>query len=163
MQLRTSHIKHILINHPKSQTIKTIEVCAVNELPTHCPRSNRPALFVINTDPNFKQGSHWVLVHLPKNTRGNSPHFFDPLGYPPSFYGFRFPRFLKNNTDENMVYTFNRNQVQSDASTACGIFCCFYAMCIMLGKQNVDIEQFMKNSTELDLIRFVLQCSDFTS
>ena len=165
MQLRTSHIKHFLSTHPKSHTIKTIEVCAINELPIHCPLSARPALFVINTDPNFKQGAHWVLVHLPKNTKAHAPHFFDPLGHPPSFYGPRFPRFLRNNTENNMMYTFNGSKVQSDSSTACGFFCCFYAISVMLDKDLcIDIVQFMKERPERELIRFVLlQCNDITT
>lgn len=42
--------------------------------------SQRPAAFIVNTDPAHLSGEHWTAIVLKQNGKGI---YFDPLGFPP--------------------------------------------------------------------------------
>ena len=73
--------------------------------------------FVINLDPSYKPGSHWVAVYFDKNGVGE---FFDSFaGYPPH----KIVHFLRSHAKG---WQYNRMQVQEFYITMCGQFVVFY-------------------------------------
>ena len=76
-----------------------------------------PSSFVINLDPSYKPGSHWVAVYFDKNSVGE---YFDSLaGYPPH----EVVDFLLSHVKG---WQYNRMQVQELYTTTCGQFVVFY-------------------------------------
>ena len=76
-----------------------------------------PSSFVINLDPSYKPGSHWVAVYFDKNGVGE---YFDSLaGYPLH----EVVHFLRSHAKE---WQYNRMQVQELYTTMCGQFVVFY-------------------------------------
>lgn len=78
----------------------------------------KPASFVVNTDPSYLPGTHWVAVFFP--VRGHA-EFFDSFGRPP--FDKRFKKFLSNNSTK---YIYNRVKLQDNYSLMCGKYCCVY-------------------------------------
>ena len=166
MEIRTSQIRELLNGHEARSEIKTLEVCASNEMSSVVvPDRERPAIFVVNTDPNFRRGKHWVLIHLQKRCRDSvrdslqPPRtiFFDPLGFAPSHYGRRMVRFLKLNARDGEKYGANRKRLQKLTSSCCGFFCCFYAMQLMEGATSMQqITSRMEEMTENNIVSSVL-------
>ena len=73
--------------------------------------------FVINLDPRYKPGSHWVAVYFEKNYVGE---YFDSFSrYPPH----EVVHFLCSHAKG---WQYNRMQVQELYTTTCGIFVVFY-------------------------------------
>ncbi len=126
--MRASQIRrHISAIKPSASGITCI-VCASNELPRHAVQ-RRPAVYIVNTQPNYQPGAHWVLIYLPSRNspeKSRAPYFFDPLGYPPSEYRQRFIPFLRRNNIPSQYYYFNHVKIQRDNSTACGLYCLFF-------------------------------------
>ena len=105
--LRTTHVKRALQHADLARSFRTAEVVAGNEIP-HGNVMRRPALFIINTDPNFQCGLHWITVYLPKS---GLHEFIDPLGSPPSSYSPRLVRFLRSNSSEGK-YIITKRKIQ---------------------------------------------------
>ena len=76
----------------------------------------RPTAMVVNTEPSWKQGRHWVAIYLP-NT--GSLEYFDSFGEPPKVSFIR--RFLKNKP-----FVYNHKPLQSLTSDVCGHYCIYY-------------------------------------
>ena len=76
-----------------------------------------PSFFIANTDPSSKPGQHWVLVYV---SSANSCEYFDSYGREPEG---PFADYTKNFP----LVTWNRKQVQSFTSVACGAHCLFVA------------------------------------
>ena len=76
-----------------------------------------PPSFVINLDPSYKPGSHWVAVYFDKNGVGE---YFDSFPhYPPH----EVVHFLRSHAKG---WQYNRMQVQELYTTTCGQFVVFY-------------------------------------
>ena len=76
-----------------------------------------PSSFVINLDPSYKPGSHWVAVYFDKNGVGE---YFDSFaGYPPH----EIVHFLRSHAKG---WQYNHMQVQELHTTTCGQFVVFY-------------------------------------
>ena len=76
-----------------------------------------PSSFVINLDPSYKSGSHWVAVYFDKNGVGE---YFDSFArYPPH----EVVHFLRSHAKG---WQYNRTQVQELYTTTCGQFVVFY-------------------------------------
>ena len=91
-------------------------VFSLDTLP-HIYSSNlkKSIYFIINFDPSYKGGSHWICVKL--NTMGPN-YYFDSYGCPP--FHPEILEFLNNN------YEFNDIQLQHPLTTACGQWCLYY-------------------------------------
>lgn len=94
----------------------------------------KPAIFIVNTDPSFKSGSHWVSFHFPKF---GSPEFFDSYGRSPSNENFK-----KIISMYPPKFKFNTHRLQGDFSMCCGHYCCLFAY---YRKNNVSLRDFTNN------------------
>ena len=133
--------------------MKSVDVCALNELPGTRSLSHKPAAFIVNSDPNFKPGTHWMAIFLPVNKLGKNNdlgEFFDPYGLPPSAYGKEIVQFLK--AASHVQYAFNRLQVQTESSTLCGLYSCYYILKRLEGKSMGDIITYLYSIDEAKLI-----------
>ena len=76
-----------------------------------------PSSFVINLDPSYKPGSHWVAVYFDKNGVGE---YLDSFAhYPPH----EIVHFLRSHAKG---WQYNRMQVQELSTMTCGQFVVFY-------------------------------------
>ena len=76
-----------------------------------------PSCFVINLDPSYKPGSHWVAVYFDRNDEGEYSDSF--ARYPPH----KVDHFLCSHAKG---WQYNRMQVQEIYTTTCGQFVVFY-------------------------------------
>ena len=154
LKLRSSDIKNFILSFDRKCKMRTVEVCAVNELPFLLSKRIIPSVFVVNTDPNFRAGSHWVVIHIPNNTVAN---FFDPLGFPPSFYNYRILKFLTSNEDSSFKYFYSNTAHQPDNSSACGFYCCLYVKLVLMGMRSLkDISDTFSSLSETEVVERVV-------
>ena len=74
---------------------------------------SKAACCILNTDPSFRNGLHWVAVY-------QEPHcpleLFDSFALPPATYGFHFPSSSVS----------NQFPLQASKSAYCGEYCIFF-------------------------------------
>lgn len=88
----------------------------LDKLPAYLPK--RPCKIIINLDPAYKPGSHWVAIYIPKM---GSAFFMDPLGNaPPPLIA----AFLQKNSPHG--WKFNKDKLQGDLSVMCGYYCILF-------------------------------------
>ncbi len=157
--MKASEIRALLSRKMKSGNVR---VRASNELP-HRYVLARPQTFIVNSQPNYQRGMHWVVIHLPGRNAvdlDDSPYFFDPLGLPPSTYSKTFVRFLMKNLGRSKMYFHNALQVQQHDSLACGMYCLYFVMHLKEARHSrVEKEQIICNMSvisEDELISRVL-------
>lgn len=84
--------------------------------------TQRPALYVVNTDTSDKAGLHWVCIYLP-TTHSFTIEFFDPLANSVNKYNHYISTFLIAN-GPNFIYSNKR--IQNYFTSSCGLFAyCF--------------------------------------
>lgn len=89
-------------------------VYAGNNLPLIV--NDKPKIFIVNLDPNFLPGTHWVVIYCLPN---GICEYFDSLGNPPSKL---LTTFLVNNS---VQYAFGERRLQGFLDS-CGMFCLFW-------------------------------------
>ena len=101
----------------------------------------RPAVMVINTDPSWKPGRHWVAIFVP----AIGPwEYFDSYGEEPNVSYVR--QFLHN---KSVVW--NRKSRQSPTSGVCGHYCIYYLVHRARGFKMDDItNRFCKDKDRND-------------
>lgn len=77
--------------------------------------------YIINTDPSYLPGKHWVVVYFPKDSSGE---FFDSLGRSPASYSHYILDFLIENSSKEFIY--NTQVLQPSRSSTCGMYCLFF-------------------------------------
>lgn len=126
-------------------------VFAVDKLPK---KISSKKIFIINTDPSFLPGKHWVAVFFPSNSL---PEFFDSFGKPPSHYHQSIFNFLIEHNSRGFAY--NSKCLQSAQSSHCGLYCLYFLHFRIRGYSfNAILERFGLNLNHNDLI-----VSDFFS
>ncbi|CAC5380322.1 unnamed protein product [Mytilus coruscus] len=108
-----------------------VTVCSADDLPTYL--SDRPRMFVVNTDKCDQKGSHWVAFHFPAS---DPPEFFDSLGQLPETYKHYFRNLLIVNGPQYCVVN---NRIQPDDSETCGLYCIYYVKLRCRGLKMEDI------------------------
>lgn len=88
-------------------------VYAIDKLPV---TFKKPVDFIINLDPSYKKGSHWVAVHFGKK----SAIYFDSFGRPPPD---AIAIFIERNSKR---FEYSRNKYQANDSFACGYYCVLF-------------------------------------
>ena len=151
MILKTSHLRAALSRHPCIKAMAIVEVCASNELPLVELDHKKASIFIVNTDPNYKLGSHWIAIFIQKNELCS---FFDPLGKPPSSYGKHIIHFLQLNS--SVGYSINKTVFQNETSTACGFYSCLYLFKRMEGVSDSDTKLFIFKMSEEQVVSCVL-------
>lgn len=77
-----------------------------------------PCSLVVNTDPSYKEGEHWVCFYIDKN---KTIEYFDSYGVPP--LNDEILNFYKENGNGHV---YNNKQLQGLSSRACGHYCVLY-------------------------------------
>ena len=89
-------------------------------------KDKRNLIFVVNTDPSWKNGTHWLLVFV----KGNKVFFVDSLGFPPSHYGLE----KKLQSFGRQIIHIDNINLQCQFSTACGAYCIYFSYHLSRGK-----------------------------
>ena len=111
----------------KEIRIKFKGVYPIDMIPINIPPMS---LIVVNLDPSYETGSHWVVVHYLDDK--NSEHF-DSLGRKPER---RIHNLLMYN---NMTYKYNNQRIQNFFSETCGLYCIYYSYYSSRGRMMEDI------------------------
>lgn len=98
---------------------------------------NGESFLVVNLDPSYKSGSHWVALCI-SPAEYIADEYFDSYGLPPC-------KKIKEYLDER--YLFSKKQLQSFTSTVCGQWCIFYIWKRCQGFRFGEILAMFKNST----------------
>ena len=99
--------------------------------------------FIINTHPSYKRGEHWLAVYY--DDKGKCT-FFDSFGLHPSFY--RLEGFLNKTSNE---WEYNKQQLQSVSSMACGYYCIYFILLVCRSFKLKDIiDLFSKKDFDLN-------------
>lgn len=87
-------------------------------------------LIVLNTDPNHKQGQHWLAMCIDNNLK--LIEYFDSLGDPPNKM---IKRFLKNLIKEYPNYKLEINDIQHQyGKSECGVYAIYFLIQKLKGK-----------------------------
>lgn len=94
---------------------------ACDQLPK-LPIEERPIALVINTDPSYRSGQHWLSIYIDKFGVGS---FFDSFGNPPdySYFSESINAFLQRNCTTTQH---SARQVQDVCTAVCGQHCVFF-------------------------------------
>ena len=87
---------------------------SVNLLPEN-PLRKRPLGLIVNLDPHYEPGSHWVALFIDEN---NNASYFDSFGFP-MFKKSILEFLIKNNVNQ---IEYNKYILQSVKSSVCGAF-----------------------------------------
>ncbi len=93
----------------------------------------RPASIIINTDPSYLPGRHWLAFYIDKNGVG---FFFDSYGKSPAFYGLE--HYLKKLTTTIVT---NNQRLQGVNSSTCGLFSIYF---ILLKSRGFSMNQIVQ-------------------
>lgn len=80
-----------------------------------------PCSYVINSEPHYQQGLHWLVMHFP--SKDDNAEFFDSYGNAPDYYSRCFVDYFHENS---FKYTYNTVCLQDNSSRVCGQYCVFY-------------------------------------
>ncbi len=120
-------------------------VCAKNELIN--VKSNDFAI-VCNNESSNESGQHWLAFYKSKNQKYID--FFDSFGLPIEFSGAEFVSFI--NYHGGFV-RYNNEQLQSNLSNYCGIYCLYFLFQRHAGVAFVNIlKTFNSNQKSNDMI-----------
>ena len=75
-------------------------------------KEESPAIYIINTDPAWKPGRHWVAIY-----KGEETEYFDSFGEEPTVPA--ICEFLNE-------YKYNTHELQQSTSSTCGHYCIYY-------------------------------------
>ena len=107
---------------------------------------------IINTDPSYLPGKHWVVLFSPLNSL---PEFFDSMGKCPSSYSYAMVDYLIRNSGRGFVG--NNVRLQKEESASCGLFCLYYIYYRMRGYCFEEIvKRFSRNEeqNECEVVKF---------
>lgn len=90
---------------------------------------HRPTAMVINTDPSWRPGRHWVAIYVPCV---GPVEYFDSYGKSPDV-----PAILRFLRGKPSVY--NRRCLQSRTSEVCGQYCIYYLVHRARGRSMEEI------------------------
>ena len=85
-----------------------------------------PVSFVLNTDPSYREGEHWLGFYFDKRKKC---YFFDSFGNEPVYFG--LDQYIKKYSSSSSE--FNKNQIQGFLSNTCGHYTIFFILFIIRG------------------------------
>lgn len=116
--MNTHQIAHVLRTDPFCKT-DFQGVHALDRLKS--VKLRYPCALVVNTDPSYLPGEHWVAIFLNASRHGE---YFDSYGLPPSIYP-DIAHFLIRNCES---FRYNSHLLQGLGSTVCGQYVLFYLL-----------------------------------
>jgi hypothetical protein len=119
--MTTNSIAKILREDPFSKTF-FIGVFPRDQLPII---KSYPASFVINTDPSYKEGEHWLGFYFDRN---KTCYFFDSFGNSPEYFNLgKYTKTFSNSVE------YNEDQIQGFFTNTCGHYVVFFILMINRG------------------------------
>ena len=79
-----------------------------------------PSLFVVNLDPSYKAGSHWVVLFYRNDSM---VEYFDSRGIKP-------PNEFTKNLFSKRHYLYNTKRLQDYNTDTCGLYCLYYSFVV---------------------------------
>lgn len=79
-----------------------------------------PALYIVNTDPSYRKGEHWVVLYFDGTGKAE---YFDSFGLPPRHR--EMSEFLRRFA---LTSKHNKKCLQPVLSSTCGLYCLYYAL-----------------------------------
>lgn len=104
--------------------------------------SKLPAALVVNTDPHYRPGQHWVAIYIDKNGNGD---YFDSYGMPPLYKEIK--EFLEDNCNR---WCYSTQMLQNIIAVTCGAYCVFYIKLRCLGYTHCDFIKLFTNRTYIN-------------
>ena len=117
--MNSLEILNILKSDAFTKTVFT-DVLPSDRLPGRI--QTRPRGFIVNTDPADKPGTHWLVIFITTDGKGE---FWDPFAQRPGFYSPNFTPFLNKHCS---TFTWNRKALQAASSDVCGQYALFFAL-----------------------------------
>ena len=129
--MNTNAIQILLQDEPYFRGVYACDQIPSEEYPI-------PYAMIVNTDPSYKSGEHWVSVFVPSF---DVVEYFDPYGgRPMNEEIYRFIKMFRVKKYYNI-----RLQSYDIQSDTCGFFCILYVSCRCVGVQpNIFQEFFTK-------------------
>lgn len=116
-----SHITKLYEKQFEEKLFHYVGPC--DTLPKSIPK-NKNSVYIINTDPSTKSGTHWLCLWISK--RKQFSYFFDSYGRPPIFN-----KYIQNFIETHCkIIHWNVKQIQAYNSFVCGEYCCLFAACL---------------------------------
>jgi hypothetical protein len=107
------------VNYEMSDTKPCfIKTYALNQIPKR-KISKRPIGIIVNLDPIWQEGSHWIGIFVDEKNNGN---YFDSFGFPITKQ--EILNFFKVNNVKNILY--NKYMLQHVTSSTCGPYCILF-------------------------------------
>lgn len=104
----TLQLENFMKNDPYFLGVFSIDKLPIKLVP-------RPGKLIVNLDPSYLEGSHWIALFFPRN--GPGIYFDSFANHPPE----RIETFLERNSPRG--YLINTAKVQEYWSDNCGLFC----------------------------------------
>ena len=131
------------LNFLLRKTRNFIGTFACDQLPKNF---SKPALFIVNTDPSYKPGEHWIGLCVELNGSGE---YFDSFGLPP--LNEFIINFLDANCPNGILY--NPRTLQCLECISCGHYCIVYIKIRSIGKSFCDfMSLFTTNTLKNELV-----------
>lgn len=135
---------------------KSESICVWNELcnfslKNHLEKGKKKIGIIFNTDPHYKNGSHWISLFINIEPNNNYIFFFDSNGNaPPSEIKKFYKRIIKEAKDDlgmdDLMYYENKRSHQQ-GNTECGMYSLYLIIELLLASnnqyQNNKIDYFM--------------------
>lgn len=103
-----------IIEHDAETSSRFLGVLPANQMPTTMPPNTT---LIVNCCDEGLEGRHWVALHMDGN---GGMDFFDSFGMRPDLYNLTLK--LPNWT----MLTISRQQLQSNMSNVCGLYCAYF-------------------------------------
>ena len=93
------------------------------------PHNHQQAIFIINLEPSYMSGSHWVSTYV----KDNIVNYFDSFGLPP------FQEIVNHARKKNLTLLHQNNQIQNINTTTCAFFCLYFLNEMNKGNSYFDL------------------------
>ena len=93
-----------------------------------------PAAFVVNTDPSYLPGQHWLVLFF--DEKGHCD-FFDSFGNHHGYFGF-----VEYLNTVARGWSYNKQKLQHNLNNTCGNYCIFF---ILLRCRNFKMKEIVNN------------------
>ena len=101
--------------------------------------------FIVNTDPHYMEGAHWVAVLILQDGKGE---YFDSFGRPPQI---EIDRFLMRNCPKGYSIVTVPLQSRSQDSTVCGNYTLLYLAMRLKGYSTHSfLSLFTRHNTQIN-------------
>ena len=113
-------------------------VFASDKIPKILPRKH-PQCFVVNLDPSWKPGSHWIAACFRKTKKKNVLEIFDSYGMAPN---------IKTGKEWKIIH--NPHKFQKMGSIVCGHYSVYFVKNRLKGKTFKNILKSLLDKTDPD-------------